>query len=133
MATGKKAASDAGRILRNREIDKKGKRSRRRIWRSIVVQPRANEKSKRRGLTMADYRIDCVHKPDRSSRHESITHVGGPKPDGTGRWRDTTANVVAFIEGNQHRFYTPERGAKARVGVRTSATELASALVVEIG
>ena len=71
---------------------------------------------------MADYRIDCVHKPDRNSPHESITDVGGPKPDGSGRWKDTAAHVVAFIEGNQHRFYTQEGGATAWVGVRTSAT-----------
>jgi hypothetical protein len=71
---------------------------------------------------MTDYRIDCVHKPDRSSRHESITHVGGPKPDGSGQWRDTAANVIAFIDGKQHRFYTREGGATAWVGVRTSTT-----------
>lgn len=70
---------------------------------------------------MTDYRIDCVEKPHRNSPHEHITHVGGPKPDGAGRWRDTTANVVAFIEGKQHRFYTKEGNASAWVGVRTSA------------
>jgi hypothetical protein len=71
---------------------------------------------------MTDYRIDCVNKPDRNSRHESITRVGGPKPDGSGRWRDTTANVVSFIESKQHRFYTHEGGFKAWVGVKESAT-----------
>jgi hypothetical protein len=71
---------------------------------------------------MTDYRIDCVHKPDQNSLHESISHVGGPKPDGSGRWRDTAANVIAFIEGKQHRFYTHEGGATAWVGVRTSPT-----------
>jgi hypothetical protein len=71
---------------------------------------------------MTDYRIDCVNKPDRNSRHESITHVGGPKPDGSARWKDTTANVVALIEGKQRRFYTQEGSATAWVGVRTSVT-----------
>lgn len=69
---------------------------------------------------MADYRIDCVEKPHRNSPHEHITHVGGPRPDGVGRWKDTTANVVAFIESKQHRFYTKEGNASALVGVRTS-------------
>jgi hypothetical protein len=70
---------------------------------------------------MADYRIDCVNKPDRSSPHEHITHVGGPSPDGAGRWKDTAPTVVRFIEQKVHRFYTSEAGATAWVGVRVSA------------
>ena len=70
---------------------------------------------------MTDYRIDCVNKPNRSSAHEHITHVGGPKPDGNGRWKDPVANIVQFIEAKQHRFYTKEGNASAWVGVRTSA------------
>jgi hypothetical protein len=68
-----------------------------------------------------DYRIDCVTKPNRNSPHEHITHVGGPNPDGSGRWKETAANVVRFIESKQHRFYTREGNASAWVGVRTSA------------
>jgi hypothetical protein len=71
---------------------------------------------------MTDFRIDCVNKPDRESRHESITHVGGPRPEGTGRWKDTTADVVKFIEAKERGYYTQEGGAKASVRVRTSAT-----------
>jgi hypothetical protein len=70
---------------------------------------------------MANYQIDCVNKPDRFSPHEHITHVGGPTPDGTGRWKDTVPNVVRLIEGNQHQFYTRRGDASAWVGVRTSA------------
>jgi hypothetical protein len=70
---------------------------------------------------MTDYRIDCVNKPNRSSPHEHITHVGGPNPDGIGRWKDTVPNVVRLIENQQHRFFTKEDGASAWVGVRTSA------------
>lgn len=70
---------------------------------------------------MTDYRIDCVNKPNRYSPHEHITHVGGPKPDGTGRWKDPVAAVVQLIESKQHRFYTKEGNASAWVGVRTSA------------
>jgi hypothetical protein len=58
---------------------------------------------------MSDYRIDCINKPDRNSPHEHITHAGGPKPDGDGRWRDSVPNIVRFID------------ASAWVGVRTSA------------
>jgi hypothetical protein len=70
---------------------------------------------------MADHRIDCINKPDRNSAHEHITHVGGPNPGGTGRWRDTVPNVVNMIEAKAHRFYTNEGGVSAWVGVRTSA------------
>ncbi|MEA2878508.1 MAG: hypothetical protein QOF14_3704 [Hyphomicrobiales bacterium] len=70
---------------------------------------------------MADYRIDCVNKPDRNSPHERITNVGGPSPDGAGRWKESVPNVVRFIENKEHRFYTSEGSASAWVGVRTSA------------
>jgi hypothetical protein len=72
---------------------------------------------------MTDYRIACINKPNRSSPHEHITHVGGPKPDESGRWKDTVANVVQFIETKQHRFYTKEGNASAWVGVRTSTAD----------
>ena len=65
---------------------------------------------------MADYRIDCVHKPHRDSPHEHITDVGGPSPTG-GRWKDTADNVVRLIDDKTHRFYTEESGARAWVGV----------------
>jgi hypothetical protein len=70
---------------------------------------------------VANYHIDCINKPNRDSRHEHITHVGGPKPDGSGRWRDTVPNVVRMIEDKTHSFYTSEGGNTARVGVRVSA------------
>lgn len=70
---------------------------------------------------MADYRIDCINKPDRNSPHERITHAGGPKPDGPGRWKDTVPNIVAFIEAKTHRFYVQEGNTRVWVGVRTSS------------
>jgi len=70
---------------------------------------------------MTDYRIDCVNKPHRNSSHEHITHVGGPKSDGVGRWKDPVANIIRFIENKEHRFYTKEGNASALVGVRVSA------------
>jgi hypothetical protein len=71
---------------------------------------------------VTDYRIDCINKPDRDSRHDRITHAGGPKPDGTGRWKDTVANIIGFIESKQHRFYTGEGNNKTWVGVQKSAS-----------
>jgi hypothetical protein len=68
-----------------------------------------------------DYHVTCVNKPHRSSPHEHITNLGGPKPDGSGRWQDTAVNLIRFIETKQHRFYTREGNASALVGVRVSA------------
>ncbi|WP_349253697.1 DUF3892 domain-containing protein [Bradyrhizobium sp. CB82] len=68
---------------------------------------------------MASYRIDCVHKPNRMSRHEHISDVGGPKPEG-GRWREKVEDVVRFIENKQHRFYTQDGNSTAWVAVRKS-------------
>jgi hypothetical protein len=69
---------------------------------------------------MTSFRIDCIRKPERSNTHESITQVGGPSPNGNGRWQDTTQNVVRLIEQKVHNFYTQEGGNVATVGVRTS-------------
>ncbi|MGY4801344.1 DUF3892 domain-containing protein [Teichococcus aerofrigidensis] len=69
---------------------------------------------------MADYRIDCINRPDHDSRHDRITHAGGSKPDGAGRWKDTVPNIVRFIETKQHRFYTGNGNHRTWVGVRTS-------------
>lgn len=69
---------------------------------------------------MTDYRVACITRPDRTSTHEHITHVGGTCPDGTG-WYDPVPAVVGLIEAGQHRFYTREQGVVAWVYVRTSA------------
>ncbi len=51
---------------------------------------------------MADYRIDCVNKPDRLSPHEHITNVGGPTLDGSSRWKDAGAPYWSFrVENRQ--------------------------------
>jgi len=71
---------------------------------------------------MADYRIDCINKPHRDSQHEHITHVGGPNPQGMGRWKDPVANVVYRIEHRIDQFYTNDGGKIAWVEVRESAS-----------
>ncbi|WFU44968.1 DUF3892 domain-containing protein [Bradyrhizobium sp. CB82] len=53
------------------------------------------------------------------SRHEHISDVGGPKPEG-GRWREKVEDVVRFIENKQHRFYTQDGNSTAWVAVRKS-------------
>lgn len=70
---------------------------------------------------MADYKIDCINKPDRNSPHERITYAGGPNPNGVGRWKESVPNIVRMIEQGTHRFYTSVAGSSAWVGVRVSA------------
>ena len=60
---------------------------------------------------MANYQITCITKPNTSSKHEHITHVGGPafgkKP------RET---VVMEIDNKINTYFTQENGNHAWVG-----------------
>ena len=49
---------------------------------------------------MADVRVTCINKKDRTSQHEGITHLGG-----TG-WKWTREQVIQSIEGKTNTFYT---------------------------
>jgi len=60
---------------------------------------------------MADIIVTCITKPDRSSRHEHITHLG----NSTGRW--TRESVIGWIERKEHSFHTSVNGKVAYVGV----------------
>jgi hypothetical protein len=53
---------------------------------------------------MADVLVTCVNKPDRQSRHEHITHLGGP---GAGTpWRWTVEAVIESIDARTNTFFT---------------------------
>jgi hypothetical protein len=60
---------------------------------------------------MADVQITCINKPDRTSPHEAISHVG----NSSGKW--TRAQVVAWIESNTHTFFTLVQGNRGDIGV----------------
>jgi hypothetical protein len=60
---------------------------------------------------MADVRVTCINKSDRSNRHESITHVGGQG------WRWPVADVIQSIRQKTNTFYTEENGKRADIGV----------------
>ena len=61
---------------------------------------------------MANLQVTCINKPDRDSRHESITHLGGAG------WRYTRAEVIRFINDGVHTFHTEGAdGARAEVRV----------------
>lgn len=70
---------------------------------------------------MTDYRVDCIRRdgPDRDYR---IDALGGPKPDGTGLWKDTIDRVIGFIERGEHRFWTSVGGESVWIRVRTHPT-----------
>ncbi len=63
---------------------------------------------------MSNKEITCVVKPDRFSRHEHITHVGG-----SGGWLLTREEVIRQIESKISSFYVKDKinGKIAYVGV----------------
>lgn len=70
---------------------------------------------------MADYQVDCINR-DGSDPDYRIDALGGPKPDGTGRWKDTIDRVIDFIERDIHDFWTSVDGDSAWIVVRVHPT-----------
>lgn len=64
---------------------------------------------------MKEYEVTCINKPDRSSSHEHITHIGNT----AGQWRLTRESAIQRIDSKQEAFYTVDRttGRKVYVGV----------------
>lgn len=64
---------------------------------------------------MKESEVTCVNKPDRSSPHEHITHIGNL----AGQWRITRESAIKKIEAKEEAFYTIDRstGQKVYVGV----------------
>jgi hypothetical protein len=60
---------------------------------------------------MADVEIKCISKPDRDSKHEAITHLGGSG------WKWPRQQVVNSINAGDNTFYTLVGGSRANVGV----------------
>jgi hypothetical protein len=62
---------------------------------------------------MADCQITCVNLSQNGTQHEHITYVGNGS-----QWRNTVAEVVAWIKSNANTFYVQDsRGNRANVGV----------------
>jgi len=74
---------------------------------------------------MADRRVLCVNKPDRNSRHEHITNLGGTDAAGA-RWKFTREEVIRRIDNRTDTFYTidPATGRRADVVVVREAGKL---------
>lgn len=64
---------------------------------------------------MKEYEVTCINKPDRSSSHEHITHIGNI----AGNWRLTREDAIRRIDSKESAFYTVDRstGKKVYIGV----------------
>lgn len=60
---------------------------------------------------MTDVRVTCITKADRDSKHEGITHLGGPN------WYWTRSQVIASIEAKTNTFHTLVDGNRGDIGV----------------
>ena len=62
---------------------------------------------------MKEFEVTCVNKPDRSSAHEHITHIGNV----AGEWRISRELAINKIDSNEEAFYTIDRSTGKKVGV----------------
>jgi hypothetical protein len=64
---------------------------------------------------MQEYEVTCITKPDRSSAHEHITHIGNIAV----KWRLTREDAIKRIDSKEGVFFTVDRstGKKVYVGV----------------
>ena len=64
---------------------------------------------------MQEYEVTCINKPNRSSSHEHITHIGNI----AGNWRLTREDAIRRIDSKESAFYTVDRstGKKVYIGV----------------
>lgn len=64
---------------------------------------------------MQEYEVTCINKPNRSSSHEHITHIGNI----AGNWRLTREDAIRRIDSKESAFYTVDRstGKKVHIGV----------------
>jgi len=70
---------------------------------------------------MADYQVTCVNKPNRSSPHEHITHIGNV----IGKWKLTREDAISRIDAKTDSFYAIDAttGKRAEVGVVREANK----------
>jgi len=64
---------------------------------------------------MADVQVTCITKPNPSSPHEHITHLGNPSAG----WRWTRDEVIASIDAGTNTFFVldPRTNKRSDVGV----------------
>ncbi len=62
---------------------------------------------------MKEFEVTCISKPDRSSAHEHITHIGNI----AGQWRLTREMAIKKIDAKAEAFYTIDRSTGKKVFV----------------
>jgi hypothetical protein len=62
---------------------------------------------------MKEFEVTCVNKPDRSSAHEHITHIGNT----AGQWRITRELAIKKIDSKVEAFYTIDRSTGKKIYV----------------
>lgn len=62
---------------------------------------------------MKEFEVTCVNKPDRSSTHEHITHIGNT----AAQWRITRELAIKKIDSGEEAFYTIDRSTSKKVYV----------------
>lgn len=66
-------------------------------------------------MAAKEFEVNCINKPNRSSVHEHITHIG----NSSGGWRVTRESAIQRIDSGNEAFYTVDRqtGKRVYVGV----------------
>ena len=62
---------------------------------------------------MKEYEITCINKPNRSSTHEHITHIG----NFAGAWHITRELAIQKIDSKEEAFYTVDKSSRRKVYV----------------
>ena len=60
---------------------------------------------------MAEFKVDCITKPNRESRHEHITHIG----NSNGGWQLSRETAIGRIDSKQESYYTVDEQTSRKV------------------
>lgn len=69
---------------------------------------------------MVKIEVTCIHKSNRTSPHERITHIGGVNSSGV-KWKLTQEEAIKYIEQKTREFYVTKNGKTATLIVSVSS------------
>jgi hypothetical protein len=64
-------------------------------------------------MSMNEFEITCINKPNRMSPHEHIQYIGNQG----GHWKLTLTSAIARINGKTEAFYTVDRATGRKVHI----------------